>query len=109
MTLNEYQNNASKTAIYPNRGKNIIYPTLGLLGESGEIAEKVKKMIRDDNGKLTKEKKSLMIKELGDVLWYLSQLAHELDTTLDNIAQINIDKLFDRKNRNKLQGSGDTR
>lgn len=100
---------ASKTAIYPNRGDNITYPALGLCGESGEVAEHVKKIIRDDNGQLTKERRHAMIFELGDILWYLSQIAFELDTTLEAIANYNLAKLASRAERDKLQGSGDNR
>jgi NTP pyrophosphatase (non-canonical NTP hydrolase) len=97
------------TAIYPNIGNNFIYPTLGLCGESGEVAEKVKKIIRDDNGIISEEKKELLKKELGDILWYISNLASELNLSLDNIAITNIEKLLNRQKRNVLSGSGDNR
>ncbi|MCF7924310.1 MAG: nucleoside triphosphate pyrophosphohydrolase family protein [Candidatus Izimaplasma sp.] len=109
MELNEYQTKASSTAIYPNKGNNLIYPVLGLCGESGEVAEKVKKMIRDDNGILSSERREALKKELGDILWYVSATACELNFTLDEIAQSNIDKLFKRKEENKLKGNGDNR
>lgn len=109
MTLNEYQEGASKTALYPDVGKNLIYPILGLCGESGELAEKMKKLIRDDAGILTDERKMLMKKELGDVLWYVSQIARELDTTLDEIATENLTKLASRMERGALHGNGDLR
>jgi len=109
MTFEEYQKKSRETAIYPQVGKNFIYPTLGLLGESGEIAEKIKKVIRDDEGKVSEEKRKEIEKELGDVLWYLAQLATELNLSLEEIAKGNIEKLFSRKERGVLHGSGDNR
>ena len=109
MTLNDYQVAATKTALYPDSGKNLIYPILGLCGESGELAEKLKKMIRDDQGLLTDDRRDLMIKELGDVLWYVSQVARELGSTLEEVAQGNIEKLASRAERQQLHGSGDER
>ena len=104
MTFDEYQKFAKTTAIYPENCK-ITYPTLGLCGEAGEVAEKVKKKIRDDKPLILKD----VVKELGDVLWYLSALASDLDVSLEDIAQTNVEKLTSRKERNKLQGSGDNR
>ena len=109
MTFNEYQNKSRETAIYPNAGDNFIYPTLGLAGEAGEISEKIKKVLRDSDGVVTDETKELLKKELGDVLWYVAQLASEFGFELDDVAQHNIDKLFSRKERGVLKGSGDTR
>jgi len=109
MEFQEYQKLSRMTAIYPNIGNNFIYPTLGLCGESGEVAEKVKKIIRDDNGIISEEKKELLKKELGDILWYISNLASELNLSLDNIAITNIEKLLNRQKRNVLSGSGDNR
>jgi NTP pyrophosphatase (non-canonical NTP hydrolase) len=109
MEFNEYQKLARKTAIYRDKGKNFIYPLLGLCGESGEVAEKIKKIIRDYNGDFTKENIKEIEKELGDVLWYISNLATELKLKLDNIASKNIDKLQSRQKRGKLHGSGDNR
>ena len=109
MTFEEYQKKSRETAIYPNQGKNFIYPTLGLVGEAGEIAEKIKKVIRDNNYIVTEEKKQELIKELGDVLWYMAQFATELDFSLEEVAVKNIEKLFSRKERNVLSGSGDNR
>ena len=86
-----------------------MYPTLGLSGETGEIAEKVKKIIRDDQGVITDEKRDQIAKEAGDVLWYLSQLATEIDYSLEDIAQMNLDKLVSRAARGVLSGSGDNR
>ena len=104
MTFDEYQKFAKTTAIYPENCK-ITYPTLGLCGEAGEVAEKVKKKIRDGKPLIIKD----VVKELGDVLWYLSTLASDLNVSLEDIAQTNVEKLTSRKERNKLQGSGDNR
>ena len=109
MNFKDYQKKSRKTALYPNRGKNFVYPTLGLAGEAGEIAEKIKKVFRDDGGKITKEKKEDLEKELGDVLWYLSQIATEVALKLDKIADKNLKKLASRKKRGTLHGSGDNR
>lgn len=109
MTLNEYQAGANTTALYPDSGKNLLYPILGLCGESGELAEKMKKLIRDDAGILTDERRKLMKKELGDVLWYVSQVARELGCTLEEIGEENLAKLASRMERGVLHGNGDLR
>ncbi|MDP4001842.1 MAG: nucleoside triphosphate pyrophosphohydrolase family protein [bacterium] len=109
MHFNEYQKRARKTAMYPNKGKNYIYPALGLGGESGEVLEKIKKLIRDKGGKIDKEFLILIEKELGDILWYIANLAVEFKIPMDRIAIGNIKKLADRAKRNKLKGSGDLR
>lgn len=109
MEFNEYQKKASSTAIYPNLGKNFIYPTLGLAGEAGEVAEKIKKILRDDNGIISEKKKNEIIYELGDVLWYVSQLCKELNVPMDDVAALNIEKLSSRKDRKEISGSGDNR
>lgn len=109
MNFNEYQKKSRKTALYPNVGKDIVYPTLGLSSEAGEVAGKIKKVIRDDGGKVSEEKKEDIKSELGDVLWYVSQLASELDLSLDEIAEKNIEKLYSRLERGKIKGSGDRR
>ena len=109
MQFNEYQQKANETAIYPNRGSNLIYPTLGLCGETGEVAEKVKKLMRDGNGIPDPAFKEMITKELGDVLWYLAQMCTELGITLEEMAQMNISKLASRKERGQLHGSGDNR
>ncbi len=108
ITLNEYQKKARTTALYP-QADGLSYTVLGLCGESGELAEKMKKCLRDDAGILTEERKLAMKKELGDVLWYVANLAHELDATLEEVAKGNLEKLFSRKQRGTLQGSGDER
>lgn len=109
MNFDEYQKKSRETAIYPDAGKNYIYPTLGLAGESGEVSEKIKKILRDDAGVPSAEKIEDLKKELGDVLWYISQLSTELGLSLEGIAQSNLDKLFSRKDRGVLRGSGDNR
>jgi NTP pyrophosphatase (non-canonical NTP hydrolase) len=109
MLLSDYQARSRATAVYPQAGENLLYPTLGLCGEAGEVAEKIKKMIRDDGGVLSGERRDALSKELGDVLWYLAQLATEADLDLDEIAEANIAKLLSRRDRNVLQGSGDDR
>jgi NTP pyrophosphatase (non-canonical NTP hydrolase) len=109
MNFSKYQELARKTAIYPKSAK-IIYPALGLCGESGEVAEKIKKVIRDNKGIFKDGRISLEIaKELGDVLWYLSNLAVDLGINLDFIANLNLEKLNNRMIKNKLKGSGDNR
>ncbi len=109
MDLSEYQSRSRATAVYPRAGDNLLYPTLGLCGEAGEVAEKIKKMVRDDDGVLTDDRRSALAKELGDVLWYLAQLASEADLNLAVIADANLAKLASRQRRNVLQGSGDDR
>lgn len=109
MNFDEYQKESRKTAIYPNIGNNWIYPLLGLGGETGEIFEKLKKIIRDKNSVISEEDKAELKKEIGDCIWYSSNLASELGLSFDDIAQSNIAKLQSRKERNKLQGSGDNR
>ena len=109
MDLNDYQSAALQTAVYPNQGSNFAYPALGLAGEAGEVADKLKKVIRDNDGVLTDQVRDAVAKEIGDVLWYVSVLAHEMDYDLNTIAQINIDKLASRQQRGVLTGSGDNR
>ncbi|OQA70669.1 MAG: MazG nucleotide pyrophosphohydrolase domain protein [Parcubacteria group bacterium ADurb.Bin247] len=109
MTFEEYQNKSRETAIYPSLGSNFIYPTLGLVGESGEVAEKIKKILRDKEGVINEDSRKEIAKELGDVLWYLAQLSSELNLSLDDIAKMNIEKISSRKERNVLSGDGDNR
>ena len=109
MTMNQYQKLAEVTVVYPPDLK-VIYPTIGLAGETGEVCEKVKKWIRDSDRKpMTEEQRALLKKELGDVLWYLAVLAQDLGLTLDEIASHNIEKLHDRKERGVVHGKGDVR
>lgn len=109
MTFDEYQEAAGKMAKYPNQGNNLVYTVLGLCGESGEVAEKVKKLIRDADGIITPEFRSAIRGELGDVLWYISQAAWELGLTFDEVAEANLAKLEGRLARGTLSGSGDNR
>ena len=109
MDLKTYQKNARLTAQYPNLGSNYIYPTLGLVGEAGEVAEKVKKVIRDKKGVFDDESKKGLKKELGDVLWYVSNLCTEFNFSLDDIALQNLEKLKLRAAKGKISGSGDDR
>lgn len=108
MTLNEYQQKALETAVYPQEFK-IIYPSLGLTGESGECADKVKKVIRDNNGEFTDEKKYELAKEIGDVLWYCATFANDIGYDLETIGQMNYNKLHSRQVRGVIGGSGDNR
>ena len=109
MDFNTYQKKARLTAQYPNLGSNNIYPTLGLVGEAGEVAEKVKKVIRDKNGLFDEESIVGIKKELGDVLWYLSNLCTEFGFSFDDVALQNLEKLKLRAARGKISGSGDDR
>jgi NTP pyrophosphatase (non-canonical NTP hydrolase) len=109
MTFEEYQAEARKTAVYPNKDNNFIYPALGLCGEAGEVAEKIKKVLRDNDGIVSEEKKIEITKELGDVLWYVANLSKELGIPLEEVAAQNIEKLKSRQQRDELHGSGDNR
>jgi NTP pyrophosphatase (non-canonical NTP hydrolase) len=125
LNFNEYQERALDTAQYPtpfiksewednsaipmNNGIGYVYPALGLVGEAGEVAEKVKKLIRDCEGVPTADRVEDIKKELGDVLWYLAVLANEFDIKLEDIATLNLSKLASRKKRNKIKGDGDNR
>ena len=109
MNFNDYQTKSRKTAGYPAIRHPVIYPTLGLVNEAGEVAGKIKKVFRDKDGEINEETKSALKAELGDVLWYLAQVATELDLTLDEIAQYNIEKLYGRLERGKIRGDGDNR
>lgn len=108
MELNEYQKAALTTAVYPE-DKRIIYPALGMCGEAGEVADKVKKVIRDNDQQFDEEKKLAIAYEVGDVLWYCATMAHDLGYTLEEVAAMNIHKLASRKQRGTLSGSGDNR
>ena len=113
MQLSEYQEKSRVTAKYPEAGNTFVYPTLGLVGEAGEVADKIKKHLRDDGltkpSQLSDEHKQALAKELGDVLWYVSQLCTECGLSLDAVAEMNIEKLYSRLERGKLSGSGDDR
>jgi len=96
MNFEEYQTAASRTALYPRRMSNLEYPTLGLAGEAGEVANIVKKVQRDHGGILNDEIRGKLKDELGDVLWYISACADELGITLTQIAEYNVEKLAQR-------------
>lgn len=108
MTPNQYQLFASKTAVYP-RNVALQYVVLGLVGEAGELANKVKKVFRDDGGAVTKNRAEELHSEIGDVLWYVAQLCTELGFDLDNVMVSNIRKLSLRESKGTLSGSGDSR
>jgi NTP pyrophosphatase (non-canonical NTP hydrolase) len=109
MDFNDYQTKSRATAKYPAIGHAVIYPTLGLVNEAGEVAGKIKKVFRDKEGQINPDVREALKAELGDVLWYLAQVATELDLHLDEIAEHNIAKLLDRQARGKIQGDGDNR
>jgi NTP pyrophosphatase (non-canonical NTP hydrolase) len=109
MALNDYQKAAQKTAVYPGKGKDLSYPALGLNGEAGDVADKLKKVIRDNHGEFDCERREAIAYELGDVLWYVSELAFELGYTLESIAVMNIEKLASRARRGLIGGEGDNR
>ena len=110
MDMISYQLESKKTAIYPDHGTGCInalaYCTLGLCGEAGEVANKIKKLMRDEDTLALRLK---ITQEMGDVLWYLAQLATEMDVTLDVIATQNLGILRERAEKNKLHGEGDDR
>lgn len=108
MNFQEYQEQAVKTAIY-GEGSVIIYPSLGLANEAGEVLGKVKKVLRDNGGVFTPELNKEIGKEIGDVLWYMAALSRDLGLSLDDIANDNIQKLKDRQARGVIHGSGDSR
>jgi NTP pyrophosphatase (non-canonical NTP hydrolase) len=108
--FDDYQKQALTTAEFSDEElKDIMHWVLGITGEAGEIAEKVKKIIRDKNGVFTPEDKVELSKEIGDVLWYLSTLAHQLDVPFSEVANGNLEKLKSRKERGVIGGSGDNR
>jgi len=109
MDFNEYQKAARSTAVYPGMGNMGYYPVLGLCGEAGEVAEKFKKILRNDGGVMSPEARKAIIRELGDIQWYLANIAEDLGTTLEEIAEENIAKLQDRKARNVIKSEGDNR
>ena len=109
MECDEYQRAALRTARDPDAHGEFMHLVLGLVGEAGEIAEKVKKLVRDKNSDLAQVDREDMAAELGDVLWYTAVLASFLGLSLDDVAQRNVDKLADRQRRAVLGGSGDNR
>jgi NTP pyrophosphatase (non-canonical NTP hydrolase) len=110
MTFDEYQTKALSTVISTgDEFKNLLHWVLGLTGEAGEVAEKMKKIIRDKDSVITEQDKQEMAKELGDVLWYIAVFANDLGVPLDEIANANLTKLQSRQQRGVLGGSGDNR
>ena len=108
MDLNDYQQAARRTAIYPEAHR-VIYPALGLASEAGEVAGKIKKVLRDQAGDFTRAPLEAIKDELGDVLWYVAVLAGDLGLSLDDIAAANLSKLASREERGRLSGGGDRR
>ena len=105
MDFQDYQQKARETAIYP-REYAVVYPALGLCGEAGEVAEKIKKVIRDNGGEFTEFDRMNIRKELGDVLWYMAQICSDLDLRLESVAVANVEKLRKRKENGTISGSG---
>jgi len=106
-----YQRGANQTAIYPGKGSNqgLVYVALGLAGEAGEFANKVKKILRDHESALTEEMHTALCRELGDITWYAAQACTELHVSLSFIMQDNLNRLADRAKRGKIKGEGDDR
>ena len=109
MNFTDYQTKSRRTANYPSIGHPVIYPTLGLTSEAGEVAGKIKKIFRDKGGVIGAAEREALKGELGDVLWYLAQVCTELDLSLDDVAGHNLEKLFSRLERGKISGEGDNR
>lgn len=108
-TFETYQRESRKTWSVIATDHSIVYPTLGLTNEAGEVAGKIKKIFRDKGGQISEEDRHALKKELGDVLWYLTQICTELDLTLEEVAEANIIKLFSRLERGKIAGDEDKR
>ena len=106
LTFNNYQKYARETAIYKD---GIFYPALGLCGESGEVADKIKKIYRDNDGIISEENKEQIVKEMGDVLWYLANMATDLGVTLEDVAKKNLEKIQSRQEKDLIHGEGDNR
>jgi NTP pyrophosphatase (non-canonical NTP hydrolase) len=104
-----YQEQSRKTYSDIEVNDPIVYPTLGLVNEAGEVAGKIKKIFRDRGGEITDADREALKHELGDVLWYLTQICTNLDLTLEEVAEANLDKLFSRLERGQIQGDGDHR
>ncbi len=113
MTFDEYQTESKKTALYPKHDGSLnytlTYPVMGMMSEAGEVAGKIKKVIRDNGGVIDDAKKAELAAEVGDVLWYVAQICTELGVSMNDVAQGNLDKLFSRQDRGVLGGSGDNR
>jgi NTP pyrophosphatase (non-canonical NTP hydrolase) len=109
MDFNDYQAQSRRTAKYPPIGHPVVYPTLGLANEAGEVAGKIKKIFRDKQGIIGQAEREALKGELGDVLWYLAQVCTELGISLDEVAGHNLEKLFSRLERGRIGGDGDDR
>lgn len=109
MNFTDYQQKSRATAKYPVIGHGVIYPALGLVNEAGEVAGKIKKIFRDKDGMIGEAEKEALKFELGDVLWYIAQVCSELNLSMNEVAEANIEKLLDRQARGKIQGDGDDR
>ncbi len=110
-TFAEYERSAAHTAVYPDigRSRGVLYVTLGLCGEAGEVAEKVKKTLRDHDGRFNYERRLAIGRELGDVLWYVARMCSELGLTMAEVADLNVTKLDERAARGVIGGEGDNR
>lgn len=104
MNFNEYQKESAQTAVYPGIGEftGLAYAALGVCGEAGEVAEQVKKMWRNE-GEITDERRTKILDECGDVLWYVARVCSELGFDMDTVAKMNIEKLAERKRKNALK------
>jgi NTP pyrophosphatase (non-canonical NTP hydrolase) len=109
MTFEEYEKCALALAIYPDKGLDWRHAVVGLAGETGEVADKAKKIMRDNGGVLNDANRTAIVKELGDVLWYVTALAAEMGSSLGEVAKGNLDKCEGRSRRGTLQGAGDDR
>ena len=108
MDFKEYQDKIKVTAKYPANVR-VLYPALGLAGETGEVCEKIKKVYRDNNGVFTNDKVEEIKKEMGDVLWYLQALCNDLGINFQDVAEKNVEKLLSRLDRGVINGNGDNR
>lgn len=109
MNFEEYQKESKKTAEYPECCSDLVYISLGLAGEAGEVVEKVKKVLRNHEGEMSEENKESLKYELGDVLWYVSQFATNLGFSLEDVANSNLKKLSSRQDRGVIKSEGDNR
>jgi len=107
--LNEFQTGTKRFWVAPIIGHPVIYPSLGLTGEAGELCNKIKKIFRDDGGELTPERREQIIHELGDCLYYVAALATAIDIPLEDVARQNLAMLDSRSKRGTLSGDGDNR
>lgn len=110
MNFTEYQDDVQELAITKLTGiHEVMYSTLGILGEAGEISEKIKKIVRDKHGIISEEDKQLLGKETGDVLFYIAKFLSDIGLDFETIAMENIQKCRDRETRGVVSGSGDNR